>query len=308
MEDLGKVQDLFRIVSEERERFTDQHATLVSLMDQFCQYFAANKEVLYQDFLLPDYLGVHVGNQEEEVEEEDWDQEIQESASVEGKGEKKKDVRKEEEEDRPVTPIDIKTKQYIDNLWIQSEDDLGAAEWLQSSNRFHAQAVLCYQQGVEKALKAVLLSMGYALHSQNYLFKSHDLCFLLKEAVRFVEYSESKMQVLTSASLLEAVASQEPTKRFVCLRARYARANINLEINTFPWFVFQSEHVVQAAEHAWNIVKFCEQEFFGLEEEEEEVPVFNLGPPKKRNKVSTYVLSFVNKFYPRCLTQEQHKL
>jgi HEPN domain-containing protein len=288
-------------VSEERERFTDQHATLVSLMDQFSEYLASNKEVLYKDFLLPDYLRFHVGNQEEEEEEEDWDL----LASVEGREEKKKDdceVRKEVEEDRPITPTEVHTKknQYIDHLWIQSESDLGAAEWLQSSNRHHAQAVFYYQQASEKALKAVLLSMGYGFGVNSSLFKSHDLYSLVDAVVHKQEYSKSKMQVLRSASLLEAVASKEKRKRFVCLRARYAVANVNLEINTFPWFVFQSEHAVQAAEHAWNIVQFCEDQFFGLEEEE--VHVVNLGPPKKRNRVATYLLALVNKFYPRCLT------
>ena len=90
MEDLCKVQDLFRIVSEERERFTDQHATLVSLMDQFSTYFAANKELLYQDFYLPDYLGFYVGKQEERCQ-------------------------KNLEEDRPMTHDE--QKQYRTTRW-----------------------------------------------------------------------------------------------------------------------------------------------------------------------------------------------
>jgi hypothetical protein len=63
----------------------------------------------------------------------------------------------------------------------------------------------------------VLLYIGYDLGVYSQYFKSHDLGLLVETLVYKQEYCEAKMQVLRSASQLEALASQEREKDFSVL-------------------------------------------------------------------------------------------
>ncbi len=109
-------------------------------------------------------MGFHVGNQEE-----DWENSL-DQPSFEGKEQEEEDCEEGREVedgceedlhgDYCLTPGQIKTNQYVADLWRQSESDLESAEVLQSNHQY-AQAIFCYQKASEKGSKAVLLQKGY---------------------------------------------------------------------------------------------------------------------------------------------------
>ena len=147
---------------------------------------------------------------------------------------------------------------YIIGLWSQSESDLKAAYILQK-NDCCSQAIFCYQQASEKALKALLLKseIGLGVHSD--YFKSHYLDMLAERALTIQDKYDGNFELIKNARLFEAVGPDERRKRSLCVIARYAITSISQE-NTQPWFVFHRKDVLNASKYTSYILNYCNQE------------------------------------------------
>ena len=95
----------------------------------------------------------------------------------------------------------INEQKYIKDLAIQSHKDFEAAEILQE-HQCNAQAILLFQQAIEKQLKALWLKRGdlrYKIHNE--MFMTHKLEFL-SSMVLTKEERENEMDnnILTSTN------------------------------------------------------------------------------------------------------------
>jgi HEPN domain-containing protein len=283
--DIRDVLDLFYLVSFEKEKFLEKHAALISLSEDFINYYIDNAKDVFEIMHPLDIV-------QENEQEEDWDcvetgpLETHNSLTTTDQKEEAEEyewecVEKDSDDGFQEDPSDevytfwlevakkksmLDKENYIIGLWSQSELDLKAAYILQK-NDCCSQAIFCFQQASEKALKALLLKIeigGMGVNSE--YFKSHWLDMLAERVINIRDKYDGNCELVTNARLLEAVGPIEKRKRSLCVRARYAVTSIGQEAQTStqPWFVFNSTDVLNASIYTLFIINYCDQEL-GLE-------------------------------------------
>ena len=278
--DIRDVLDLLKLVYLKKEKFVENHPALISISEDFINYYIDNANDVFE-IMHP--LDIVTENKQEEVwdcvetgpmethnsltttdqkeeAEEEYEWECLDKDSDDGFQEDISDddytlwleVAKEE--------CRVQKEEYIIGLWRQSESDLKAADLLQK-NDCCSQAIFCYQQASEKALKALLLKreIGLGVHSD--YFKSHYLDMLAERALTIQDKYDGNFELVKNARLFEAVGPIEKRKRSLCVRARYAVTSIGQEAqHTQPWFVFDSKDVLNASIYTLFIFNYCDQE------------------------------------------------
>jgi HEPN domain-containing protein len=282
--DIRDVFDLFELVSFQKEKFFEKHGALISLSEDFINYFIDNFEDVFEIMHPQD---IEQENKEEEdwecvetgplethntlttIEQKEEDWECVETVPLETHNTltitepKEEEYEGQYEWERVLEEIKVQCRihkeNYIIGLWKQSESDLKAADILQK-NDCCTQAIFCYQQASEKALKALLLKSevsGMGVYSDYY--KSHYLDMLAERALTIQDKYDGNFELLKNARLFEAVGPDERRKRSLCVRARYAVTSISQE-NTQPWFVFHRKDVLNASKYTSYILNYCNQE------------------------------------------------
>ncbi len=283
--DIRDVFDLFELVSFQKEKFFEKHGALISLSEDFINYYIDNANDVFEIMHPLDIV-------QENEQEEDWDcvetgpLETHNSLTTTDQKEEAEEyewecVEKDSDDGFQEDPSDevytfwlevakkksmLDKENYIIGLWSQSELDLKAAYILQK-NDCCSQAIFYFQQASEKALKALLLKIeigGMGVNSE--YFKSHWLDMLAERVITIRDKYDGNCELVTNARLLEAVGPIEKRKRSLCVRARYAVTRIGQEAQTStqPWFVFNSKDVLNASIYTLFIINYCDQEL-GLE-------------------------------------------
>ncbi len=275
--DIRDVLDLLQLVCFEKEKFLEKHAALISLSEDFINYYIDNANDVFEIMHPLDIV-------KENKQEEDWDcvetgplethnsltttdqkEEAEEEYEWECVDKDSDDGFQEDLSDDYTLWLEVAKQEcrlqkenYIIGLWRQSESDLKAADILQK-NDCCSQAIFCYQQASEKALKALLLKreIGHGVHSD--YFKSHYLDMLAERALTIQDKYDGNFELLKNARLFEAVGPIEERKRSLCVRARYAVTRICKE-NTQPWFVFHRKDVLNASIYTLFIFNYCDEE------------------------------------------------
>jgi HEPN domain-containing protein len=273
--DIRDVFELFELVCFQKEKFFEKHGALISLSEDFINYYIDNFEDVFEIMHPLDIV-------QENKQEEDWD--CVETGPLETHNSPTTTEQKEEEYEWECVGKDsddgfqedlsddytlwlevakqecrVQKENYIIGLWRQSESDLKAAEILQK-NDCCSQAIFCYQQASEKALKALLLKSDIGLGVHSDYFKSHYLDMLAERALTIQDKYDGNFELVKNARLFEAVGPIEKRKRSLCVRARYAVTSIGQEAqNTQPWFVFHSKDVLNASIYTLYILNYCDQ-------------------------------------------------
>ena len=142
--------------------------------------------------------------------------------------------------------------------------DLEAEQILQE-HQCNSQAILLFQQAIEKGLKALWLKRGdlkYKIHNE--CFMTHKLAFLAS-MVLTQEERENEMDnaIIQQANTIEQIGRSKEDYRPLCIRARYA--STDTKVRSQPWLIFSDNDKIQIADLTYKMLDYCANSFKDIE-------------------------------------------